>query len=80
MDDPILHDEARDLWVVPVRHHSPACAAHLERLITAVQPAAVLVEGPCDFDPLIDAQDYQLSDLNVTTDSVVENSHAIVTA
>ena len=54
MDDPILHDEARDLWVVPVRHHSPACAAHLERLITAVQPAAVLVEGPCDFDPLID--------------------------
>ena len=33
-----------------------------------------------DFDPLIDAQDYQLSDLNVTTDSVVENSHATVRA
>lgn len=54
MDDPILHDAARDLWVVPVRHHSPACAAHLERLIAHVRPAAVLVEGPCDFDPLID--------------------------
>lgn len=54
MDAPILHDAGRDLWVVPIRHHSPACAAHLERLIAAVQPAAVLVEGPCDFDPLID--------------------------
>ena len=49
-----LHDPARDLWVVPVRHHSPACAAHLEKLIAAVNPAAVLVEGPCDFDPLIE--------------------------
>ena len=55
VDRPPLHDAARDLWVVPVRHHSPACAAHLERLIAEVQPAAVLVEGPCDFDPLIDA-------------------------
>ncbi len=53
MDATILHDPTRDLWVVPVRHHSPACAAHLERLIAEVQPAAVLVEGPCDFDPLI---------------------------
>lgn len=54
MDRPILHDPARDLWVVPIRHHSPACAAHLERMLTEVRPAAILVEGPCDFDPLID--------------------------
>lgn len=53
MDTPILHDAGRDLWVVPVRHHSPACAAQLERLIAHVRPAAVLIEGPCDFDPLI---------------------------
>ncbi|MEE4450755.1 DUF5682 family protein [Novosphingobium resinovorum] len=44
----------RQLWVAPIRHHSPACAAHLERLIEEVAPAAILVEGPCDFDPLID--------------------------
>ncbi|MCJ2184696.1 DUF5682 family protein [Novosphingobium sp. 1949] len=50
-----IHDRARDLWVVPIRHHSPACAAQLERLIAAVAPAAILVEGPCDFDPLIEA-------------------------
>lgn len=49
-----LHDPARALWVVPIRHHSPACAAQLERLIAAVKPAAILVEGPCDFDPLIE--------------------------
>ncbi|WP_068081444.1 DUF5682 family protein [Novosphingobium rosa] len=54
MEPVSLHDGARDLWVVPIRHHSPACAAHLERLIAAVQPVAILVEGPCDFDPLID--------------------------
>ncbi len=48
-----IYDAARDLYVVPVRHHSPACAAHLAALIAAVGPAAILIEGPCDFDPLI---------------------------
>lgn len=33
-----------------------------------------------DFDPFVDAQDYELSDLSVTTDGVVENSHAVVRA
>jgi Family of unknown function (DUF5682) len=49
-----IQDTARNLYVVPIRHHSPACAAHLQRLIEEVTPAAILVEGPCDFDPLID--------------------------
>lgn len=48
-----LHDPERDLYVVPIRHHSPACAAHLKRLLDEVEPAAILIEGPCDFDPLI---------------------------
>jgi hypothetical protein len=52
--DPVVHHAERQLWVVPIRHHSPACAAHLERLIEEVNPTAILVEGPCDFDPLID--------------------------
>lgn len=30
----------------PVRHHSPACAWHLERTMEAYQPQCVLVEGP----------------------------------
>lgn len=54
MKDPVIHQAERQLWIVPIRHHSPACAAHLERLIDEVEPAAILVEGPCDFDPLID--------------------------
>ncbi|MBI4922296.1 MAG: hypothetical protein HY834_11145 [Devosia nanyangense] len=54
MENVPLHDAARGLWVVPIRHHSPACAAQLERLIAAVKPAGILVEGPCDFDPLIE--------------------------
>jgi hypothetical protein len=33
-----------------------------------------------DFDPIIGAQDYQIKDLNVTTDGVVAGSHAVVRA
>jgi hypothetical protein len=32
----------------PIRHHSPACAWHVDRLIRAWQPDAVLIEGPRD--------------------------------
>ena len=38
---------------VPVRHHSPACAWHVDRLIREIRPAAVLIEGPRDATPLI---------------------------
>src|SRR5258705_6745640 len=37
----------------PIRHHSPACAWHLARLIRELRPAAILVEGPASFTPLI---------------------------
>ncbi|HEY1173102.1 MAG TPA: DUF5682 family protein [Verrucomicrobiae bacterium] len=37
----------------PIRHHSPACAHHLERLIRERRPDAILVEGPASFTPLI---------------------------
>ena len=37
----------------PIRHHSPACAWHLGRLIRESRPAAILVEGPASFTPLI---------------------------
>jgi hypothetical protein len=33
-----------------------------------------------DFDPFVGAQDYQLSNLSVVTEGVVENSHATVRA
>jgi hypothetical protein len=35
----------------PVRHHSPTCARLVTQLIREVRPAAVLIEGPADFNP-----------------------------
>jgi hypothetical protein len=37
----------------PVRHHSPACAWHVGRLIRQIKPDAVLIEGPRNATPLI---------------------------
>jgi len=37
----------------PIRHHSPACARHLEHLIRERKPQAVLIEGPASFTSLI---------------------------
>lgn len=42
-----------ELVVVPVRHHSPACAWQVRRAIAELAPSVVLVEGPRSFTPLI---------------------------
>lgn len=47
----MLADE-RVAWL-PVRHHSAACAFHIDRWIRAHRPAAVLVEGPDDANDLL---------------------------
>lgn len=46
-------DLAQRVIYFPVRHHSPACAWHVRKLIREVRPAAVLIEGPRDATPLI---------------------------
>jgi hypothetical protein len=46
-------DLAARVIYVPVRHHSPACAWHVGRLIREQRPDAVLIEGPRDATPLI---------------------------
>jgi hypothetical protein len=38
--------------LVPVRHHSPACARLVQQLFARFSPARVLIEGPSDFEPL----------------------------
>jgi hypothetical protein len=38
----------------PIRHHSPGCAWHLDRLMEARRPALVLIEGPSNFDAFRD--------------------------
>ena len=42
-----------DLILFPVRHHSPACAWQLQRLLDDIRPSVVLVEGPRSFTPLL---------------------------
>jgi hypothetical protein len=44
---------AANLIVFPVRHHSPASAWHLRRLLNETRMSAVLVEGPASFTRLI---------------------------
>lgn len=46
----LLTDE---LAVVPVRHHSPACAWQVRRAIDELRPCVVLIEGPRGFDAQI---------------------------
>jgi len=38
----------------PVRHHSPACARLVRRVALDLRPAAILIEGPSDFNERID--------------------------
>lgn len=61
-------------------HQAPWSASLWAVLQAMVARSEARGEPILDFDPLIDAQDYQLADLNVTTDAVVENSHASVRA
>jgi Mg-chelatase subunit ChlD len=37
----------------PIRHHSPACARLVRELAFELQPTAILIEGPSDFNPRI---------------------------
>lgn len=39
--------------VLGIRHHSPACARLVQHLIARLRPAAVLIEGPGDFNARI---------------------------
>lgn len=37
----------------PVRHHSPACAYHLQQTIENYRPEEILIEGPADSEQLL---------------------------
>ena len=44
---------ASPMLIFPIRHHSPAAALQVARLIRERRPRAVLIEGPADAEPLI---------------------------
>lgn len=49
-----LSDLSGRVVFFPVRHHSPAAARLVRTLIDRHKPAAILIEGPSDFNPRID--------------------------
>ncbi len=53
----------------------------LRARIVAMEARSQAEGGPIlDFDPIVNAQDWQLSDLNVATEAVARDSHAVVRA
>lgn len=42
-----------EIILLPVRHHSPACARHIQRMIEKRRPSMVLIEGPENANALI---------------------------
>jgi len=52
--DPLLTGLITDRIIYfPIRHHSPACARHLEHVLRERKPQAILIEGPASFTSLI---------------------------
>ncbi|MDR2917225.1 MAG: DUF5682 family protein [Tannerella sp.] len=45
--------ESGQVVYFPVRHHSPACAWHLQRVIEQMRPDKILIEGPSDSNELL---------------------------
>ena len=49
------HWSRAGVHLVPIRHHSPACALALSALLEEVRPATVLIEGPVEYAALLPA-------------------------
>ena len=71
--------------LVPVRHHSPACALALSALLEEVHPATVLIEGPVEYAALLPslgasgsgARQKSAGDLNGTGHGVISESYSV---
>lgn len=45
--------EMAEIKLLPIRHHSPACAFHVGKLIQSWKPSVILIEGPDSANSLI---------------------------
>lgn len=45
--------EMAEITLLPVRHHSPACAWHVRKTIQNLKPSCILIEGPNNANSLI---------------------------
>jgi hypothetical protein len=48
-----VYDLAKQVVYFPIRHHSPACAFHLQKTIAEYEPQIILIEGPDNSNHLI---------------------------
>ena len=53
LDPPLARLITERIVYFPIRHHSPACARHLEQVLRERKPQTVLIEGPAGFTSLI---------------------------
>ena len=53
METILRSEEMAEIMLLPVRHHSPACALHIRKTIGQFQPSAILVEGPDNANSLL---------------------------
>lgn len=51
---PEIYDLNGRVVFFPVRHHSPTCARLVRELAQTMRPAAILIEGPSDFNAQMD--------------------------
>ena len=53
METILRSEEMAEIMLIPVRHHSPACACHIKKIFAQWKPDAVLVEGPDNANALL---------------------------
>ncbi len=66
--------------MVGLQDQAPWTAELRAALVAMMERSAAANEPILDFDPIIGAQDYELSGLTVTNDALVQGSHAVVRA
>ncbi len=53
MEKILRSEEMAEIVLLPVRHHSPACAFHVKKVMEEYRPSIVLIEGPENANELI---------------------------
>lgn len=66
--------------MVGLQDQAPWSAEMRAALVAMMARSEAANEPILDFDPIIGAQDYEISGLSVTNDALAQNSHAVVRA
>ena len=59
MEKILRSEEMAEIILLPVRHHSPACAFHVSRAIESIRPSVILVEGPEPANSLMEVMTHE---------------------